>query len=161
MVRFATKEDIGAIETLLEQVLLVHHNGRPDIFKECGKKYSREELEELIENEDFPVFVYEEDGKVLAHCFCKIIDREDTPATYPYKTLFIDDLCVLDTERGKHIGKKMMEYVRGWATGQGFYNITLHAWKCNPQAVEFYKALGMKVQQYTMEEILNNGYKTL
>ena len=32
-IRLAQEKDIPKIENLLEQILLVHHKGRPDIFK--------------------------------------------------------------------------------------------------------------------------------
>lgn len=95
MIRRARKEDIPGINHLLAQVLLVHHNGRPDLFKEKGQKYTEEELENLIQKVEDPIFVYEgEKGEILAHCFCQTMEYEDRPSSYPYKTLYIDDLCV-------------------------------------------------------------------
>ncbi len=44
MIRRARKEDIPGINHLLAQVLLVHYNVRPDLFKEKGQKYTEEEL---------------------------------------------------------------------------------------------------------------------
>jgi len=32
-IRLAQEKDIPKIENLLEQILLIHHEGRPDIFK--------------------------------------------------------------------------------------------------------------------------------
>ena len=40
------KKDIPKIGDLLLQVDLVHHNGRPDIFK-IGRKYTDEQIENL------------------------------------------------------------------------------------------------------------------
>lgn len=155
MFRRATKEDIPAIENLLEQVLLVHHNGRADIFKEKGQKYTIEKLEEIIADDLNPVFVAENsEGVVVAHCFCQIVDRPESPATYAYKTLYIDDLCVDENARGQKIGSSLYDYVRRYARENGYYNVTLHAWECNPDAVGFYKHIGMRIQQYTMEEVL-------
>ena len=45
-VRPARPEDIPAILELLVQVDMVHHEGRPDLFKGPATKYSAEELEE-------------------------------------------------------------------------------------------------------------------
>jgi len=155
MIRRATNADIPGINSLLEQVLLVHHEGRPDIFKEKGQKYTEAELKELIAHEINPIFVYEsENGKILGHCFCQTIDRPERPSTYAYKTLFIDDLCIDEQARGQHVGKEMYDFVKNFAKENGYYNVALHAWECNPKAVGFYDHLGMKVQQYTMEEIL-------
>jgi len=155
MIRHAEKKDISQINALLSQVLLVHHNGRSDLFKEIGQKYTNEELENLIQDENNPIFVYEdENGKVLGHCFCQIFDKKESSSTFALKTLYIDDLCIDENARGKHIGKQMYEFVKNYAKQNGFYNVTLHAWACNPKAVGFYEHLGLKIQQYTMEEIL-------
>ena len=155
MIRLAKECDIPGINKLLGQVLLVHHNGRPDIFKEVGQKYTDEELTGIIKNTENPVFVYVDDeGKVLGHCFCQTINNPERPATYEYKTLYIDDLCIDEEQRGKSIGRALYEYAKEYASTNGYYNVTLHAWECNPNAVGFYQHLGLKVQQYTMEEVL-------
>lgn len=155
MIRRAQVGDILGINNLLGQVLLVHHKGRPDLFKEIGQKYTDEELVALIENIENPIFVYEDEtGKILGHCFCQTIDKKEGPSLYACKTLYIDDLCIDENARGKHIGKEMYDYVKVFAKENGYYNVTLHAWECNPNAVGFYKHLGLEIQQYTMEEIL-------
>lgn len=154
-IRRATPADIPGINALLGQVLLVHHEGRPDIFKEIGQKYTDAELIELINKTVDPIFVCEdEEGRIIGHCFCQTIDRPERPSTYAYKTLYIDDLCVDENARGRHVGKELYEYTKNFAKENGYYNITLHAWECNPKAVGFYRHLGMQTQQYTMEEVL-------
>lgn len=154
LIRRAQISDIPGINHLLAQVLLVHHQGRPDLFKEIGQKYTDQELVDLINKTEDPIFIYEEEGKVLGHCFCQTIIHEERPATHPYKSLYIDDLCIEETARGQHIGKALYDYTKKFAKENGYYNITLHAWECNPNAVGFYNHLGMKIQQYTMEELL-------
>ena len=44
----ATSKDMDAINRLLFQVLTVHHEGRPDIFKPAFRKYTQNEFMELI-----------------------------------------------------------------------------------------------------------------
>lgn len=155
MIRRAEKKDIAGIRRLLLQVLGVHHVGRPDLFKEIGQKYTDEELMLLIENTENPIFVYEsETGEVLGHCFCQSQEREESSSSYACRTLYIDDLCVEENARGQNIGKALYDHVKAYGRENGYYNITLHAWECNANAVSFYQHLGMKVQQYTMEELL-------
>ena len=153
--RRATHADITSIVSLLEQVLYIHHVGRPDIFKEKGQKYTTQRLAEIIEDDKNPVFVCEDkEGKILGHCFCQSIIQEETPAMYSFKTLYIDDLCVDENARGNKVGKFLYDNVKSYARENGYFNITLHAWEKNPQAVEFYSHMGMQIQQYTMEEVL-------
>ena len=70
------------------------------------------------------------------------------------KTLYIDDICVDETARGKHIGQALYEFVRDYARSIGCYNITLNVWEGNDAAFSFYKSMGMQVQKTGMESIL-------
>ena len=70
-VRHATNEDIPAILNLLVQVDMVHHNGRPDIFKGPATKYNADQLKDIIADPAAPVFVcVDENGEVMGHAFC-------------------------------------------------------------------------------------------
>ncbi len=48
LIRRAENIDIPKINDLLRQVCLVHHNGRPDLFKYGAQKYADEELIQII-----------------------------------------------------------------------------------------------------------------
>ena len=48
MIRRAIQSDIPGINRLLRQVLMVHHSGRPDLFKANAKKYTDEQLAEYV-----------------------------------------------------------------------------------------------------------------
>ncbi|MBO2516545.1 MAG: GNAT family N-acetyltransferase [Clostridiales bacterium] len=146
LIRRAREKDIPGINKLLGQVLYVHHTGRPDIFKEKGQKYTAEQLKTIIMKVEDPVFVcVDEQDTVLGHCFCKSVNCPEGPATWGYRTLYIDDLCVDEDVRGQHIGTALYEYAKQYALENGYHNLTLHAWECNPEAVEFYRHLGMSV----------------
>ncbi len=155
-VRAAKPEDIPGIKILLLQVLAVHNAIRPDLFKPVGAKYTDEEIAEIIDDPQDPVFVCvdSETGAVAGHCFCNVIDKAESTATHAMKTLYIDDLCVDEKLRGRHIGSALMDHVRQYAREGGFYNITLHAWEGNDPALEFYRRSGFGVQQYTLEQVL-------
>ena len=50
-IRRAEEKDMNGINKLLCQVLMVHHNGRPDLFKGNVKKYTDKELLEIIKDD--------------------------------------------------------------------------------------------------------------
>ena len=94
-VRRAEKRDIDTILELLLQVDMVHHNGRPDIFKGPATKYNKEQLEEIIADDKTPVFVcVNDDDKVLGHAFCIHKQELNDNVLTDIKTLYIDDICV-------------------------------------------------------------------
>lgn len=154
-VRIADNNDIDGILNLLIQVDMVHHNGRPDLFKGPATKYNAEELRDIIKDDKRPVFVCVDDaGKVLGHAFCMHRQITDDHVLTDVKTLYIDDICVDEAVRGKHVGRQLYEYVVSYARKQGYYNITLNVWTCNPGAMKFYEAMGLKAQKIGMELVL-------
>ncbi|MBQ7443706.1 MAG: GNAT family N-acetyltransferase [Bacteroidaceae bacterium] len=153
MIRRADKRDVGQITELLYQVDAVHHGIRPDLFKNDAPKYDQQELEAIIEDDSRPIFVYDE-GQILGHAFCQITETKGNRLLQDIKTLYIDDICVHEKARGKHIGKALYEHVRDFAKSIGCYNITLNVWEGNDPASQFYRSMGMHVQKTGMETIL-------
>ena len=153
MIKRASKEHIKRIIDLLHQVNMVHHVLRPDLFKPYTTKYNEQELESMLSDDSKPIFVYD-DGDVQGYAFCQITEVKNHLLLQDIKTLYIDDICVDEKARGKHVGKALYEYVRDYAKSIGCNNITLNVWEGNIPALRFYQNMGMKVQKTTMEVIL-------
>ncbi len=153
-IRSAELRDIPALGRLLYEVHKVHSDVRPDLFKAGARKYTDEQLEEILQSGERPVFVAEQDGQVAGYAFCipkqLVGDRSMTDV----RTLHIDDLCVYEAARGKHIGTKLYDFVLDFAKRQGYYNVTLNVWADNKAAVKFYEKIGLRVQKIGMEKIL-------
>ncbi|MCH5210627.1 MAG: GNAT family N-acetyltransferase [Oscillospiraceae bacterium] len=152
-IRRAEERDMDKIKDLLLQVLTVHHNGRPDLFKPNCRKYTDPELKELIKDDTRPIFVAE-DSEVKGYAFCILKETKNDNALADVKTLYIDDLCVDENCRGQHVGTALYEYVKEYAKEIDCYNVTLNVWACNPTAQKFYEKCGLKPQKTTMETIL-------
>ena len=150
----ATKTDIPDILRLLHQVLEVHHNGRPDIFKTGATKYTEGELEELLRDEKRPVLVAKSGIRMLGYAFCVIKVTENDNILEDMKTLYIDDLCVDECERGTGVGRALYEHVKAYAKEIGCYNLTLNVWECNKGARRFYEAMGLIPRNTLMETVL-------
>lgn len=154
-IRRAEENDICGIDKLLYQVLTVHHNGRPDLFKANTKKYTDEELKAILKDGKTPVFVaVDEKENVLGYAFCIFQQYINHNTFTDVKTLYIDDLCVDENCRGQRIGKQLYEYVLAYAKQNGCYNVTLNVWSCNEGAMKFYENCGLLPQKIGMEKIL-------
>ena len=149
-IRQASVADIPRIIDLLHQVDMVHHRLRPDLFKPDTTKYSEQELETLLGEESKPIFVYD-DGEVLGYTFCQITEVKEDRLLQDRKTLYIDDLCVDEAARGKHIGSALFEFVRDYAKSIGCHAVTLNVWAGNDAAMQFYQSKGMQPQKTGME----------
>ena len=154
MIRRAVEKDISKMGELLKQVCLVHHNGRPDIFN-VGRKYSDEELKELLTDESRPILVsVNKNDEVIGYCFCIYQQHIGNSVMTDIKTLYIDDLCVDENLRGKHIGRELYDAAVRLARDTGCYNLTLNVWSCNTSALRFYEKCGLVPQKIGMEIIL-------
>ena len=150
MIRQASVADIPHLIDLLHQVDMVHHRLRPDLFKPNTTKYSESELAMLLEDGSKPIFVYD-DGQVLGYAFCQITEVKNDRLLQDRKTLYIDDLCVDEAARGKHIGSALFDFVRDYAKSIGCHAITLNVWEGNDSAIRFYQNMDMHPQKIGME----------
>lgn len=154
-IKHATSLHIKGIGNLLCQVLNVHHSGRPDLFKANARKYTDEELEEILKDPKRPVFVAtNEQDEVLGYAFCVWEQQVDDHILTDIRTLYIDDICVDEHHRREHVGRQLYDYVADYAGREGFYRVTLNVWSCNASAMKFYESCGLVPYRVGMEKIL-------
>lgn len=154
-VRNAEERDIPSVLRLLEQVNMVHHNGRPDLFKGPATKYDAEQLREIFRNPETPVFVCVDGADaVQGYMICMLKQAVNDNILTDIKTLYIDDLCVDEALRGTGVGQALYGHAVAFARESGCYNVTLNVWALNPSALRFYERRGMAPQKIGMEYIL-------
>lgn len=154
-IRNAQPKDSEKIINLLQQVLDLHAKIRPDIFIPGTTKYTPDQLKAILNNEEKPVYVAVDDNDyVLGYAFCQIKEQPFSTNMIPFKSMFIDDLCVDSTCRGQHIGEQLFDYVKAQAKKIGCYEVTLNVWAGNTGAERFYEKMGMKTKERMMEYIL-------
>ena len=153
-VRRAGAQDVAGVHELLSQVLEVHAAGRPDLFRTGTRKYTDDELLGIFANGETPVFVAVKGPEVLGHAFCVLEDHTAENNWQDVKTLYIDDICVSEKSRGRHVGTALYRHVIDYARGLGCHNVTLNVWSCNPGAKAFYEAMGMTPYKVGMEQVL-------
>ena len=154
-VRMAQEKDIARIHSLLAQVAMVHHKGRPDLFKPGKSKYTDEELKILLQDSSRPILAaVDENDCMQGYAFCIFQQYKNHNIMTDIKTLYIDDLCLDETMRGKHIGRLLYNAALDYAREHGCYNLTLNVWSCNESAMKFYESCGLKPQKVGMEILL-------
>lgn len=155
MIRKAENKDIKDVLRLLVQVNDVHAEVRPDLFIKGHTKYTATELEGIFTHPATPVFVdVDKEGRVLGYCFCVLQDNTSSRHLQRIRTLYIDDLCIDETARGKGVGRRLYEHAKEYARRQGCHNLTLNVWDGNETAMGFYRRMGLVTQKTTLETIL-------
>lgn len=156
-IRKAHKADVPQFLKLLSQVNLIHHQGRPDLFN-VGQKYNAQELEALMANPETPILVAADAATnvCLGYAMCQLEHYgQQGHIQVPRTTLYLDDLCVDQQARGRHVGSALYHACLQLARELGCHNLTLHAWTCNPGAVAFYERMGMHPYLQAMETIID------
>jgi len=154
-IRRALPADLEGLKSLLHQVCQIHADGRPDLFKSGGIKYTDQELLSILPDDNRPIFVCVDDqNAVLGYAFCILEETPETTSLHPVRTLYLDDLCVDERARGRHIGSLLYDRVLQVARDMGCNRVTLHAWNFNQDAFGFYQKLGMTPLYTTMEQKL-------
>ena len=153
--RMACTRDIpGKIELLL-QVGEVHHRIRPDLFRSGAQKYDEAALAEQLQDPSRPIIAAVEDGKLLGYCFCIVEITKDNPVLMDQKSLYIDDQCVDEHVRGKHVGSALYDYAVNYAREIGCDTLPLNVWCGNDSAMAFYESRGLKPRNIHMEAKLS------
>lgn len=154
-IRHAEEKDIEMVISLLQQVLTVHSDIRPDYFIPGTTKYNRDELKVIFKDESRPVYVaVDDDDIVLGYAFCEIKEQPKSDNLVPFKYVYVDDICVNSKARKQHVGTALYNHVVSEARRLGCYEINLNVWEGNDAARRFYENMGMKTLKTTMEFIL-------
>jgi len=147
----ALPRDTADVLSLLEEILRIHHAGRPDIFSDHGAKYTAEDLEKLFSDPMTPSFTVREDGAFRGYALCRFVVSDGTPPRHAAKTLYIDDLCVLSDHRGKGLGSAMIEHLKAFAKEENCDRVELNVWEFNLGAMKLYQRCGFSTQRRQLE----------
>ena len=153
IIRKAEIKDIKTILKLLSEVLEIHAKIRPDIFVSGTTKYNEKDLKKKLRNPGEFIFIAEENDETVGFLF-SIVQEVNSRNMKPHKIFYIDDLCVDEKSRGKHIGQKLFEFAKEEAKRLGCYEITLNVWEGNESAKAFYKKMGLRTKSSTLEFVL-------
>ncbi len=150
-ITLANESHIPGRIRLLRQVGQVHRDIRPDIFRPGVQKYNETELAQLLTDSQRPIFVAAEDGNVLGYCFCIHQEYVGSSVLTDRKELYIDDLCVDESIRGRGVATALYRHVTAYAKDCGCAFVTLNVWQGNDSAMAFYEKMGLTPRSITME----------
>lgn len=153
-IRFACENDIPQMLDLLLQVGEVHHQIRPDLFRAGAQKYDEAALKRLLKTSDRPILAAEEDGKMVGYAFCILQVTKDDPVLCDRRVLYIDDLCVDESHRGRGIAGALYRRALELARELSCDAVTLNVWWGNDNALRFYENCGLQRQKIGMEKVL-------
>lgn len=151
IIRKAVPEDCRRILPLQEQISRLHHEGRPDLFKNEVRTYTEEMFQKWLDDPAHVLLIAEADGTVAGYAFCWVIQYREHPTYKDFDSFYIDDICVLDKLRRNGIGRALMERCVEEAKMRKCRNMDLGVWSFNKSAIAFYESCGMTERVKRME----------
>lgn len=143
MIRKVTVQDIDALKPLYIACFQMHHTHRSDIFPSVDEKTLTNALEEELQTNKL-FYVYEKENVIVAYIAFQFVQKR-------VKTLWIDELYVLETYRRQGIAKQLLDYTTTQAKENTCERVEFCAWNFNADAMHVYEKLGYSIQRTIYE----------
>ena len=144
MIKELTTNDFEIVESIIAKLHKLHVENRPDFYIENEHPINKKEYKAMINNQDKINIAYLVDYKIAGVCLATIKDRIE-------KSIYIDDIFVLEEFRHQEIATKLYKQVESIAKDICAKRIDLTVWQFNSTALKFYESLGMKTQRKILE----------
>lgn len=144
MIRELTINDFDIVESIIAKLHKTHVKNRPDFYIENEHPINNKEYKAMLNSKDKINIAYIVDDKIAGICLATIKDRIE-------KSIYIDDIFVLEEFRHQGIATRLYKQVESIAKDIGAKRIDLTVWQFNKTAMNFYKSLGMKTQRIVLE----------
>jgi len=146
-IRRADLTDIDALEKLNREVQEIHIRNYPRIFKETSSEEVKSWFRSLFEEEDVYIFMACEETDSVGYVILRTLTHPENPFIYAVKIAYIDQICVTQSQRGRGVGRKLMEHAIEHAVNLGFDRIELDVWHKNTNAREAFEKIGFKTSR--------------
>ena len=146
--------DHEIIARLNKDVHQIYSKLYPEYFKEYNFDEISNFFKEIIHKPRFTFLVLENDNTQVGYAWVEIMEYKENVFKKSYKSVWVHQICVLSTERGKGYGSKLMEKVYEIAKENHISKIELEYWSDNINAKEFYLHRGfVKYREFVYKEI--------
>lgn len=154
-IREAIKSDYNSLLPLFRKVHELHVYERPDLYKENTTPVGQEFFESQISDARQHIFVATIGSEIVGFVVMKEEDIIENSFVNARNILYINSLCVAETQRKTGIGKRIMQYVFDFGRSLNVKSIELGVSEKNSSAIEFYESIGMATKSRKMEIILD------
>ena len=144
MIRDLTISDFEIVESIVAKLNKIHVNNRHDFYIENEHPIKKKEYKAMLNSKDKINIAYLVDDKIVGVCLATIKDKIE-------KSIYIDDIFVLEEFRHQGIATKLYKQVESIAKDICAKRIDLTVWQFNKTAMKFYESLGMETQRKILE----------
>ena len=152
--RRASLTDLPRISEVGQLLNDLHHTAWPAIFAPASAPQRDEtHWRQSLDAESAAAFVAEAQGDLLGFVTLQVVDEHHT-LLQPLRFARLGSVCVVQTARGRGIGRALMAQAEAWAQSQGAVDVRLTVWAFNHSAQNLYEELGYEPRSLNMGKFL-------
>lgn len=143
-------EDFKEVNRLAKQVHELHVKWRLDLFFSVDEVINKENFEEIIQAKE--IFIAKIQNEIVGYITFNIKEKNNSSMRYR-KQLQIESICVDEKNRGKEIGKILLNKVKEFGRENNCTDLYLTVNEENKSAIRVYEEFGFKVKNiaYSMQ----------
>jgi ribosomal protein S18 acetylase RimI-like enzyme len=142
MLTLSPTRDHKLLAALNEQVQNLHHQLHPERFKPYDRAAVEAAMETQLADPSCVAYVVWEHELPIGYAICLTKTTRETAFTYPVRSLYVDQICVLGTHRKSGAGSLLMQQAEKLAQDLGLQRIELDHWSTNAVAAAFFRRKG-------------------
>lgn len=142
-VRAAGTGDYETMVALFGALDEFHRRARPDFFRPFdGPARSREQIEQWLAGPGSTVLVGEGGQGVVGLAVLLTRSPSSFAGAVPRKVVELDSIVVRADQRGRQVGRRLLEAMAEWSRGQGASHVEVAVHAFNRDARRFYEGFG-------------------
>ena len=142
MIQVLASKDHILIARLNEEIQMLHHSLYPDIFKPFHQRQMEKAFEKMLAQENAFAYIATYEDQPAAYILTFVVGRKESVFMKAFRSLYIDQLLVLEAFRKKGIGSALMQQAKLVAREKGLDTIQLDHWSANEGARHFFLQQG-------------------
>ncbi len=152
LVEPAVLADYDAVCDVLAESDRLHAEKTPHVFRpRTGPTRSMDWMLEQLRSPDRALLVAREDGAVLGVVEVLMKPPREGDGFVPRRVAVVEGVVVREPDRGRGVGRALLEAAHAWAASKGAEAVQLHVWSWNTRARELYERLGYATRGLVME----------
>ena len=153
-IKITETADPVLLTQLNREVQNLHATMHPHIFKRHDEAAIEMAMRKIVTTGGCKCYIASDGASICGYMITMVRDYPETAFTFSRKSLYIDQIAVMEGFRNKGVGKILLDYALNMAIYSGLRRIELDHWTSNIPAASFFRKHGFTLyREMLMKEI--------
>lgn len=154
MITIEETRDYELVACLNEQVQNLHHYLHPAIFKAFNQEAAANAIKQFFSDPGCKAYLAMKENEVAGYVIVFIREAKENPFHYTIRSVYIDQICVLEQYRGMGIGKLLIQRAEELAKESGINTVELDHWSSNQLAAKRFRQAGYTLVKERLSKLI-------